>query len=218
MLSMPRSVEGHVAILTAIDAATGFVFAKACYNKTNNNVTSLLLDQIIPYFGCPTTIVTDLGVENKNSEVKQLLDQFCIKHITSSRAHPQFNGMVERRQRMLLNFARLYSDTFHNQNLWHLRLPMCLLILNSTKSKSPQFSPFFLTYYRHARLPYSTMLRRQQNLKEVSSFAGKLRMANTVLRLAMEKLDNNFEQNAQWHSRKQSIFKIFSYWLQTICL
>ena len=27
MLTMPRSVEGHVAILTAVDAATGFVFA-----------------------------------------------------------------------------------------------------------------------------------------------------------------------------------------------
>ena len=100
MLSMPRSVEGHVAILTAIDAARGFVFAKAYYDKTSNNVTSLLLDQIIPYFGCSTTIVTNLGVENKNSEVKQLLDQFCIKHITSSRTHPQSNGMVERYQRM----------------------------------------------------------------------------------------------------------------------
>ena len=150
MLNMPRSVEGHVAILTAFDAATGFVFAKACYDKTSNNVTSLILDQIIPYFSCPNTIVTDLGVENKNLDVKQLLDQLCIKHITGSRAHPHSNGMVERRQLMLINFTRLYSDTVHNQNLWHLRLPMCLLILNSTKSKSRQFSPFFLTYFRHA--------------------------------------------------------------------
>ena len=105
MLSMPCSIEGHVAILTAVDAATGFVFAKACYDKTSNNVTDLILNQIIPYFGCPKTIVTDLGVENKNADVKQLLDQFCIQHITSSRAHPQSNGMVERRQHMLINFA-----------------------------------------------------------------------------------------------------------------
>ena len=42
MLSMPRSVGGHVAILTAVDAATGFVFAKACFDKTSHNVTSLL--------------------------------------------------------------------------------------------------------------------------------------------------------------------------------
>ena len=107
---------------------------------------------------------------------------------------------------MLLNFACLYSDTFHNQNLWHLQLPMCLLILNSTISKSRQFYPFYLIYFRHARLPYTTMLRRPLNLKEDSSVAGKLRMANTVLRLAMEKLDNNFEQNAQWHSKN----KVFS--------
>ena len=117
--------------------------------------------------------------------------------------------MVERRQRMLINFARLYSDTVHNQNLWHLRLPMCLLILNSTKSKSRQFSPFFLTYFRHARLPYSTMLRRPVNLKEDSTVAGKLQMANTVLRMAMEKSDNNFEQNEKWYSANKSFSKSF---------
>ena len=89
---------------------------------------------IIPHFGCPKAVVTDLGVENKNSKVEQLLASYKIKHITSSRAHPQSNGLVERRQRMLLNYARLYSDTFTNQNLWHLRLPMCMLILNSTYS------------------------------------------------------------------------------------
>ena len=209
MLSMPRSVEGHVAILTAVDAVTGFVLAKACYDKTSTNVTDMLLHQIIPYFGCPSTIITDLGVENKNAEVKQLFDQFCIKHISSSRAHPQSNGMVERRQRMLINFARLYSDTVINQNLWHFRLPMCLLILNSTKSKSSNFSPFFLTYFSHARLPYSTMLRRPLNLKEDSTVAGKLRMANTVLRMAMEKLDSNFEQNANWYMANKSFTKSF---------
>ena len=127
LLSMPTSVKGHVDILTAADAATGFVFAKACKNKTSKTVTTLLLDTIIPYFGCPKTIVTDLGVENKNQDVAQLLDYFKNQHITSSQAHPQSNGMVERRQRMLLNFARLYSDTYTNQNLWHLRLPMCQL-------------------------------------------------------------------------------------------
>ena len=62
LLSMPTSVEGHVAILTAVDATTGFVFAKACKDKTSKTVTNLLLNTIIPYFGCPKTIVTYLGV------------------------------------------------------------------------------------------------------------------------------------------------------------
>ena len=86
-LNLPTSVEEHVAILTAVDATTRFVFAKACKDKTSSTVTSLLLNTIIPYFGCPKAIVTDLGVENKNQEVSQLLDYFHIKHITSFRAH-----------------------------------------------------------------------------------------------------------------------------------
>ena len=199
LLSMPTSVEGHVAVLTAVDAATGFVFAKACKDKTSKTVTTLLLDTIIPYFGCPKTIVTYLGVENKNQDVAQLLDYFKIQHITSSRAHPQSNGMVERRQRMLLNFARLYSDTYTNQNLWHLRLPMCQLLLNSTKSSSRNFSPFFLTFFRNARLPYSAILSRPLNLKEDSEVAAKLRMANRVLKLAMDNLAENFEKNKLSH-------------------
>ena len=78
LLNMPTSVGGHVAILRAVDAATGFVFAEVC------TVTYLLLNTIIPYFGCRKTIVTDLGIENKNQEVSQLLDYFQIKQITSS--------------------------------------------------------------------------------------------------------------------------------------
>ena len=33
LLSMPRSADGHVAICTAVDAATGFVFATPCFDK-----------------------------------------------------------------------------------------------------------------------------------------------------------------------------------------
>ena len=83
LLSMPRLSAGHVAICTAVDAATGFVFA-----------------------------LPDLGVENKNSEVEQLLASYKIRHITSSRAHPQSNGLVERLPAENFHpFSLLSSDT-----------------------------------------------------------------------------------------------------------
>ena len=134
LLSMPTSTDGNVAICTAVDAATGFVFALACPDKTSRCVSRLLLETIIPYFGPPKHIVTDLGVENMNSEISKLLKHYHIEHITSSRAHPQSNGLVERRQRMLLNYARLFTNDYASQNSWDIRLPMCLLILNSTKT------------------------------------------------------------------------------------
>ena len=94
LLSMPTSTDGNVAICTAVDAATGFVFALACPDKTSRCVSRLLLETIIPYFGAPKRIVTDLGVENMNSEITQLLQHYNIDHITSSRAHPQSNGCL----------------------------------------------------------------------------------------------------------------------------
>ena len=132
-----------------------------------------------------------------------LLKYFLIEHRFSSRAHPQSNGMVERRQRMLLNFARLYSDTFSNQNLWHLRLPMCQLLLNSTKSVSRNFTPFFLTYFRHARLPYTTMMNARNNFNEDSNVAGHLRMANRVIKLAHDEVIKQSNKNITWHNHNK---------------
>ena len=83
LLSMPRSSAGHVAICTAVDAATGFVFALPCLDKTSTSVIHILQNTIIPHFGCPKTIVTDLGVENKNSEVEQLLAS-CLLYTSPS--------------------------------------------------------------------------------------------------------------------------------------
>ena len=64
----------------------------------------------------------------------------------------------------------------------------------------------FLPFFRHAWLPFSAILGRLLNLKEDSSVVGKLRVANNVLQLAMEKLDNTLDQNAQWHNK----YKVFS--------
>ena len=93
---------------------------------------------------------------------------------------------------MLLNFARLYSDTFMNQNLWHLRLPMCQLILNSTYSTSRKFSPFFLTFFRHARLPYHALLNQPLNLNEQSSVSQQLNFSRRILQEAEENLHKQF--------------------------
>ena len=68
--------------------------------KTSLAVVDTLTQKFIPYFGCPSALVTDKGKENINSEIKLLCEKYNIKHIVSSTAHPQSNGMVERRQQM----------------------------------------------------------------------------------------------------------------------
>ena len=162
---MPKSCEGHVAICTLVDAATGFVVAHPVLNKTSQAVSSTLTDKFFPYFGCPKVLVTDKGTENMNSEIAALLANYDIQHIVSSTAHPQSNGMVERRQQMILAYFRKTTDTLAEQSLWHLKIPEFQTIINSTSSSSRGFSPFFMTYFRHANFPFRSMLSKTTFLR-----------------------------------------------------
>ena len=133
------------------------MFALPCMDKTSTSVIHILQNTIIPHFGCPKAVVTDLGVENKNSEVEQLLTSYKIKHITSSRAHPQSNGLVERRQRMLLlaytlilSPTKIYG-TFASPCACLFSILLTLPVANSL----PSFSPFSATLVSLTTL-YST--------------------------------------------------------------
>ena len=93
---------------------------------------------------------------------------------------------------MLLNYACLHSDTFTSQNLWHLQLPMCQLILNSTYSASRFFLHFFLTFFRHARLPYQALLNQPLNHNEPSSITQQLNFSRRILREGKKNLHKQF--------------------------
>ena len=149
LLDMPKSVLGHVAICTLVDAATGFIITNLVFDKTSAGVAQTILEKYIPYFGCPKVLVTDKGKENINSEISLLCSKFNIKHITSSTFHPQSNGLVEHLQQMILNSLRKITTSADTQGNWPNLLHEFQLITNSTLSQTQGFSPFFLTFSEH---------------------------------------------------------------------
>ena len=108
---MPKTSEGHVAICTLVDAATGFTIIRPCKDKTSSAVVVVLRSWFFPYFGIPRAVVTDKGKENINSELESLTKAYAIEHIVSSTGHPQSNGMVERRQAILPENLYHYGRT-----------------------------------------------------------------------------------------------------------
>ena len=192
LVDMPKSCEGHVAICTLVDAATGFVVAHPVLNKTSQAVSSTLTDKFFPYFGCPKVLVTDKGTENMNSEIAALLANYDIQHIASSTAHPQSNGMVERRQQMILAYFRKTTDTLAEQSLWHLKIPEFQTIINSTSSSSRGFSPFFMTYFRHANFPFRSMLSNTLSYNEESRVNQQLNLARKTIREAEANVERSF--------------------------
>nr|GEW99327.1 hypothetical protein [Tanacetum cinerariifolium] len=70
-------------------------------------VIKSFLKKIFVRLQAPVIIVrTDNGTEFKNHVLKEYLDSVCITHETSAAKTPQQNGLVERRNRMLVEAAR----------------------------------------------------------------------------------------------------------------
>jgi len=109
---MPKAITGELAIVTIVDAATGFTILHPCTDKTSDSVATALTTKLFPFFGIPHTIVTDRGKENVNNEITTLLKEYNIQHQLSSTNHPQSNGMVERRQQMISMYFRKIVDNY----------------------------------------------------------------------------------------------------------
>ena len=207
LLDMPRSTSGHVAICTLVDAATGFIITHPVFDKTSTGVAQTLLEKYIPYFGCPKVLVTNKGKENVNSELQLLCDKFNINHITSSTAHPQSNGLVERRQQMILNYLRKITDSVSTQGNWPNYLHEFQLITNSTLSATRGFSPFFLTFFRTPNFPFNNILS-DRHLHQNSFVSDKINNAKRVLQKACDNYNANFRENNTSHKPLKSVVRL----------
>ena len=188
LVDMPRSAQGHVAICTIVDAATGFVIVSPCQDKTSNSVISALRTKVFPHYGCPKLIVSDKGKENVNKEVASFLRQYHIPHRVTSTGHPQSNGLVERRQRMIISFFRKLVDSPKTQALWDEALPDFQTVINSSSSTARKHSPFFLTFFRFPNFPFQSLLTRVPSLDQASSVEARLNFSVEILQQAAEHL------------------------------
>ena len=204
LLDMPRSNQGHVAICTLVDAATGFIITNPVFDKTSAGVVDTLVNKFIPYFGCPKYLVTDQGKENVNSEIATLCKRYKIDHIKSSVGYPQSNGMVERRQQIILSFLRKATQSFSEQGNWNSLLSDFQLVANSTISKSRKFSPFFLTFFRTGNYPFKDIKQSSINLNEDSQVAEHFNKTRRTLQLATIAATKAFNLTSREFNKKQN--------------
>ena len=196
---MPKSTMGHVAIYTLVDAATGFIITNPRFDKTSTGVAHTILEKYIPYFGCLKVLVTDKGKENVNSEISLLCEKFNIKHVTSSTAHPQSNGLVERRQQMILNYLWKITASADTQGNWPNLLHEFQLITNSTLSHTRGLSPFFLTFFRTPNFPFNKILS-DCHLHQSTYVSDKINNAKCVLQTACDNYNAAFQENNTPHA------------------
>ena len=152
----PTSRQGHIYILTAIDAYTRYLTAVPLRNKTAVVVADAIIKHVFLPFGAFRSIVSDQGKEfccKILEEVTRLLD---IEKLRTTSYRASSNGRIERVHRTLNELlSKVISE---NQRDWAERLPMVVAAYNAAQHETTQFSPYFLMYGREYRTPLDLTL------------------------------------------------------------
>ena len=79
------------------------------------------------------------------------------------------------------------------QRNWHLQIPNLLTVINSSVSSTRGFSPFFLTFFRHANFPFQKLKSQTITNNENSTVTARFNMAQDTLQQCHDVLGLSFE-------------------------
>ncbi|KAH9263130.1 hypothetical protein BASA83_013544 [Batrachochytrium salamandrivorans] len=96
-------------------------------------------------------IISDRGKSFLAEGISEFERENSIRHLATTPYHPQTNGMVERMHAMLGHgLTTLVAD---KRDRWDEYLPQVLLAIRTRTHAVTGFSPFYLLFGTHPRLP-----------------------------------------------------------------
>ena len=153
-LSLEPDSKGTKDILVITDHFTKYAIAVPTKNQTAKVVAQTLWDNLISHYGWPEKLHSDQGADFQSKVISELCKLGDIKKTRTTPYHPQGNP-VERYNRTLIDMLGTLHES--QKKDWRMYVKPLTHAYNCTTSDTTGYSPYFLMFGRHARLPLDIM-------------------------------------------------------------
>ncbi|RMC16813.1 hypothetical protein DUI87_06066 [Hirundo rustica rustica] len=142
---LPRK-GGYRYLLVLTDTFSGWPEAFPTRTAKAQEVTKVLLQEVIPRFGVPAAISSDRGPHFISKIVQQISRHLGIDRELHTPYHPQSSGQVEKMNHLIKQkIVRLGQEA---DLPWPQSLPLALLRTRTKPRAKEKFSPFEMLYRR----------------------------------------------------------------------
>ena len=153
-------------------------------------VARLLVEEILPRYGPPRTLLCDRGSNFLSTLVKEVCRLLNTKKLNTTACHPQTDGLVERFNNTLAESISRYVST--DQKDWDNYIPFILFAYRVSPQASTGDSYFYLLYGREPRLPPDVSLLPLDNVSSSvaehrSRIVNQLEVAQAIARTNIQR-------------------------------
>ena len=164
-LSLEPSKGNIENVLVITDHFTRYALAFPSKTQSAQATAKILWDNFIVHYGFPSSFISDQGRNFESELIAELCAIAKVDKVHTTPYHPMTNGMCERFNSTLCNMLGT-MDTESKQD-WKSYLGAMTHAYNCTPHVSTTYSPYYLMFGRHPRLPIDLQLGVSRDNVEV---------------------------------------------------
>jgi transposase InsO family protein len=148
--------KGNRYILVVMDYFTKWADMIPIPDHSAETCAKELVMRVFCRLGLPQELHSDQGRDFLSELFSNTCRLLQIRRTKTTPWRPQSDGMVERLNRTIGAMLRQYTS--EAQDDWDDWLPLCNLAYNGSRQSSTSYTPYFLMFGRHVRLPLELVL------------------------------------------------------------